>query len=158
MIAVLFGATGAATPGAKAIAHSIMLGLHFGALTAICIYLFIKTPTKRSMYSPFMRWLPFVACVVGSILVILDLIRHFVLDQSVAPQHLRMFNDEGFLTPIGRAGVACTWTGIALLILSVGYFLDYQTKICNGVTRCYRYFFPQEKEAAPLVSKSKETA
>lgn len=109
--------------------HSLSWGVHVGALGALAAYVFARTPGDRATSTPLLRWAPFVLVVLGSLMMVLDLTRHVLLDQDIAPVHLHMYNKDGSLTAVGALGMYCTWFGVLLLVIGTGWFLNYQEKI-----------------------------
>ncbi|CAK0854189.1 unnamed protein product [Prorocentrum cordatum] len=96
---------GVSTAKTRAVSHSLSGGLHIGALGALAVYVFARTPGDRASSHPLIRWAPFVVVVLGSLMVLLDLTRHVLLDQNIAPIHLHMYNKDGSLTTVGSAAV-----------------------------------------------------
>lgn len=62
-------------------------------------------------------------------MMLLDLTRHVLLDQNIAPQLLHMYNSDHSLTVVGQLGVICTWVGVGLLVIGTAWFLNYHQKI-----------------------------
>jgi hypothetical protein len=106
-----------------------MWGLHLGALGALSVYMGVRTPVTRRHVSPLWRWVPFAMVLLGTLLVLFDLTRHLLLDQNLFGRELHMFNSDGSLTPVGRFGVAGTWTGLVLLIFGTCWFVGWDKKI-----------------------------
>ncbi|CAK0836058.1 unnamed protein product [Prorocentrum cordatum] len=144
-------AAGVSTAKTRAVSHSLSWGLHIGALGALAVYVFARTPGDRVSSHPLIRWAPFVLVVLGSLMVLLDLTRHVLLDQNIAPVHLHMYNKDGSLTAVGEMGMYCTWCGVVLLVIGTGWFLNYQDKIAS----LYQSMFGKAGTPAPAAPEER---
>mmetsp|Transcript_83839 Transcript_83839/g.219009 ORF Transcript_83839/g.219009 Transcript_83839/m.219009 type:complete len:86 (-) Transcript_83839:89-346(-) len=84
-------------------------------------------------------------------MVLLDLTRHVLLDQNVAPVHLHMYNKDGSLTAVGELGMYCTWCGVVLLVIGTGWFLNYQDKVAS----LYQSVFGKAGTPAPAAPEER---
>lgn len=110
---------------------SLNLALFAGLLTFVAL----KTPGKRHSLPFWKRWGPFFGMLVASILVMVDLTRHILLDAQLFVEHLHMYNPDFSLTCAGKFGMSSTWLGNVLLLVSlVFYVLPVQTAASRVVT------------------------
>lgn len=134
--------------------HSLSWGLNIGALGSLAVYVAARTPDDRAASDTLLRWAPFTLIVLGSLMILLDLTRHVLLDHGVGTTLLPMYNDDGSLTLVGQFGVCCTWLGVALLIIGTTWFLDYPEKIAS----LYRGSVAKAPPAAPPEGAEAETS
>lgn len=134
--------------------HSLVWGLNIGALGALSVYVAARTPDDRATSVALLRWAPFTLIVLGSLMILLDLTRHVLLDHGVGTTILPMYNDDGSLTFVGHFGVCCTWLGATLLIIGTMWFL-----YCPGkVASLYRGMVAKAPPAAPPEGAETETS
>lgn len=100
-----------------------MFAFNLAAFSSLLTFVAVKTPAKRRSLPPLKRWGPFIGLTVASLLVMVDLTRHVLLDAHLFVQELHMFNEDGSLTPAGRCGVLATWVGNILLIISLVWYV-----------------------------------
>jgi len=136
VLAAALGASNLASPLYRAVSHSLVFGLHLGALMTLSICMGIRTDTARARYKPLERWAPVSCIVCGSILMLLDLIRHLLLDQDLWPIALHMYNMDGSLTCVGVLGVVATWLGLSLVVIGIAWFLGYDMLIWKWLCPC----------------------
>merc|ERR1719379_3007857 len=88
-----------------------------------------RTVARRSHLPPGRRWAPFCIVVLGAAMVMLDLTRHMLLDLGIGEHVLPMYKQDASLTAVGKAGVVCTWTGVALIFVGVAMLTDLPKKL-----------------------------
>mmetsp|Transcript_1448 Transcript_1448/g.2591 ORF Transcript_1448/g.2591 Transcript_1448/m.2591 type:complete len:101 (-) Transcript_1448:590-892(-) len=75
---------------------------------------------------------PLVMLTMGSVLLVVDPIRHVLLDHDgvfIKPEKIAMFNDDGSLSLAGRTSQLCTVSGLVLLVLGLFSFMSLDQKI-----------------------------
>lgn len=73
------------------------------------------------------EWGPFAMLSVGSVLMIVDPLRHVLLDHGgvfFKPESIAMFADDGGLSFAGRTSQLCTVFGLLLLVMGVSWFMN----------------------------------
>lgn len=83
------------------------------------------TARSRSEDSFFAKWGSVIFVVMGCVLLILDPTRHLILDHGGfgMERQLAMYNDDGVLSPMGRASKMATHFGIVLLSVGLLWFV-----------------------------------
>mmetsp|Transcript_103400 Transcript_103400/g.267445 ORF Transcript_103400/g.267445 Transcript_103400/m.267445 type:complete len:140 (+) Transcript_103400:258-677(+) len=107
----------------RRLAHTLMFSFNLAAFASLLTFVGVKTPGKRAGLPMFERWGPFLGLLVASLLVMVDLTRHILLDAELFISALHMFNADGSLTAAGRIGMLSTWIGNGLLIVSLIWFV-----------------------------------
>lgn len=87
------------------------------------MFVALKTPGKRGNLLPVERWAPFAVLVAASLLVMVDLTRHILLDADVAVSSLHMFYPDGSLTAAGKIGMMASWVGNILLFVGLVWYV-----------------------------------
>mmetsp|Transcript_21688 Transcript_21688/g.49369 ORF Transcript_21688/g.49369 Transcript_21688/m.49369 type:complete len:114 (+) Transcript_21688:442-783(+) len=106
-----------------------MWGFQAGTLTSLLAYMWVNLPMNAMSN----RWLsgPIMCTMLGTILVLMDLTRHVILDQGYFGPELRMYSpSSGNLTVVGCCGVVATWLGFILILIGTLWFLN-GTKIMS---------------------------
>lgn len=70
------------------------------------------------------RWGPFMCTALGALMIMVDLTRHVLLDLELAGGELAMYNDSGGLSTVGKVGVILTWSGLALFVSGILWFVE----------------------------------
>mmetsp|Transcript_150478 Transcript_150478/g.464309 ORF Transcript_150478/g.464309 Transcript_150478/m.464309 type:complete len:134 (+) Transcript_150478:382-783(+) len=109
--------------GTRKLAHTVSWGLSLAAFTSMLTFVALKTPGKRGHLAPLLRWGPFLALLLGTLLAMCDLTRHIFLDAGLLISKLHMYNPDGSLTPAGRFGQVSAWVGNITLVLSLIWFV-----------------------------------
>merc|ERR1712085_24355 len=106
--------------GARNLAHTLTFSIDMAAFSSMLTFMGIKTPAKRGHLPALRKWGPFFGMLLASLMILVDLVRHVVLDAGVVPPGvLNMFNSVGSLAPAGLVGTVCTWLGNILLVISL---------------------------------------
>mmetsp|Transcript_23432 Transcript_23432/g.43143 ORF Transcript_23432/g.43143 Transcript_23432/m.43143 type:complete len:132 (-) Transcript_23432:84-479(-) len=115
----------------RAAAHSLMWGLQAGTLTSLVAYMWVNLPTSRK--SNRLLSVPIMCTLLGTVLVLLDLTRHVILDQGYFGPELRMYSPSGGgLTVVGRCGMVATWLGFVLILVGTLWFLQATKPMSSG--------------------------
>jgi len=148
LAAGMLGMAQLSTSGTRAVAHAFMFGLHFGIFAALIPKLVVRTSEERKHIASPQIWAPLCLCVIGAAFVMLDLTRHMLLDFGIGIEYLPMYQDDGNLTQVGKAGVLCTWVGMVALIVGVAWLIDLPSKM-------RKRWQAASGEHEPLVSEQK---
>mmetsp|Transcript_30279 Transcript_30279/g.64446 ORF Transcript_30279/g.64446 Transcript_30279/m.64446 type:complete len:134 (+) Transcript_30279:93-494(+) len=112
------------TLGSRRLAHTLSFAVNLAAFSSMLTFVAVKTSGKRSgVEHPLERWGPFLGLLIASLLVMLDLTRHILLDAGLFIAALHMFNPDGSLTAAGRIGQLGAWVGDLLLFVSLLWFV-----------------------------------
>jgi len=109
--------------GSRHLAHTLMFGFNLAAFSALLTFVAIKTPGKRGHLPAWKCWAPFLGLLLASMLVMVDLTRHVLLDADMMVETLHMFNADGSLTSAGSIGMWSTWIGNGLLLVSMVFYV-----------------------------------
>jgi len=96
------------------------------------IYFVAETTMKNRISHKFCKFGPLLLVILGSLLALVDICRHVLLDHGgviAPPRKLSMFNQYGTLSAVGRFCQACTWIGVSLLIVAVVWLIELPEKI-----------------------------
>jgi len=129
LVAGLLGMAQLSTVSSRALSHAASFGLNIGMFGALLPQLAGRTAARRGDLPPCRRWAPFCMVVLGAALVMLDLTRHMLLDLGYGDHVLPMYKEDGSLTAVGKAGVVCTWSGVALIFVGVAMLTDIPKKL-----------------------------
>lgn len=93
-----------------------------------------NTPKRRGGLPDGSKWGPLRLVILGSSLLLLDPIRHLLLDQRMWEKYLAMYDDDDNLTLAGRISQVSTVTGVISLFMGVCWFLGLD-KLVTGQSR-----------------------
>lgn len=131
-----FGASaGVASEENRAVTHHFSLGADLVLFGGICLYIATKTAQQSIVETALgnvYKWGPLVFAVFGSILMLLDVSRHVLLDHDGwlwQPATLAMYSDEGGLSPVGKFCQVSTIMGLIFLNAGVVCFLQLPARI-----------------------------
>lgn len=111
------------TPEYRRLSHTLSFAVNLAAFSAMLMFVALKTPGKRRRLAPTEKWAPFAVLVAASLLIMVDLTRHILLDASVAVGSLHMFNSDGSLTAAGKIGQLSSWVGNVLLFVGLVWYV-----------------------------------
>jgi len=109
--------------GSRRLAHTLMFAFNLAAFSSLLTFVAVKTPGKRGHLSALRCWSPFLGLLLASLLIMVDLTRHILLDAELFIAQLHMFNPDMSLTLAGKIGVWSTWLGNFLLLVSVIWYV-----------------------------------
>lgn len=109
--------------GPRRLAHTLMFAFNLASFSSLLTFVAIKTPGKRQGLPALERWGPFLGLLVATLLIMVDLTRHILLDASLFIAQLHMFMPDGSLTFAGKLGMYSTWGGNVLLLLSLVWYV-----------------------------------
>lgn len=89
------------------------------------------TARSRSEDGFLAKWGPVIFVVMGCVLLIWDPTRHLMLDHGCfgMERQLAMYNDDGDLSPIGRASKSATHLGVLFLSVGLLWFIGVPAKL-----------------------------
>mmetsp|Transcript_31691 Transcript_31691/g.67375 ORF Transcript_31691/g.67375 Transcript_31691/m.67375 type:complete len:122 (+) Transcript_31691:726-1091(+) len=90
----------------------------------------------RKQRSPLRRWGPLVVVALGCVFIILDPVRHVLLDHNgvfFEPRQLAMYSETGGLSRIGKFCQVASILGICLLCVGTMWLVDLPQKLVNAV-------------------------
>jgi len=120
------------TEGKRVFSHHFTLGANlvfFGVLLWQ-----VGTNTLQSSRP----WTPFVLVFLGCVLLLVDQMRHILLDHGGVffDEHtLAMYTDKGTLSPMGRGCQITTLAGLALLFTGLALFFQLPKKFQRTLCR-----------------------
>lgn len=137
MVASILGVAG--SEAANQLAHSISFGIILALMTNIAQYVGHKCKSRRGK-THWQRWGPFYFCVIAVPLVILDILRHILMDagmwtanSAINPSMFRVGCDDPTAKCLSVVGwiftIMCTYTGYVLLIIGTVWAADLHIKI-----------------------------
>jgi len=111
--------------------HHFTFGADLIVFAWLCHYAVVTTTQVRIGKDPFFKWGPFTLLALGCTLVMLDVLRHLILDNRVLanPEVLAMYMDNGHLSPVGRTCKLLSTIGIILIGFSMAWLLGLTDKI-----------------------------
>lgn len=109
--------------GSRRLAHTLMFALNLAAFSSLLTFVAVKTPAKRGHLAFPWCWGPFLGQLLASLLIMVDLTRHVLLDAELFAAELHMFNPDMSLTRAGKIGMYSTWLGNFLLLVSVVWYV-----------------------------------
>lgn len=118
---------------AKVFAHHFTMGADFVFFGWI-IFQAVATSRARKRRSALWRWGPLVVIVLGCAFILLDPVRHVLLDHDgvfFKPERLAMYTETGGLSHVGRFCQVATILGICLLCVGTGWLVDLHQKVAN---------------------------
>lgn len=122
------------TTESRRLSHTLSFAFNLAAFSAMLMFVALKTPGKRRHLPALQTWAPFTVLLLASLLILVDLTRHILLDANMYSETLHMFNEDESLTPAGRTGQLTTWIGNALLLVGLIWYV-LPAKPCP----CYAY-------------------
>lgn len=110
-------------------AHHFTFGMDVALFATVIAYVGRRAfdPVEAFGKSMSERWGPFVLVCLGCVALILDPIRHMLLDHGgvfFKEMDLAMYNNTGGLTPIGVAGQVASITGMVLLLSGILWHME----------------------------------
>lgn len=105
------------------LSHTFSWGLSLAAFSSMLTFVGVKTPGKRGHLPPLSRWGPFLALLLGSLLAMVDMTRHIILDARLFIPQLHMYNPDASVTFAGRLGQVSSWLGNAMLFVALIWFV-----------------------------------
>lgn len=121
----MFGAAGnLASDSAREVSHHFTFGADLVLFGAIIWYMLDKHRRGDGNGK-----LPIVLTVLGSVLVLLDPIRHLLLDHNIGGNSLGMFSEDGGLTCVGRFCQVCTICGLLSFMAGIALFIKLPEKL-----------------------------
>lgn len=130
-----FGAgSSVASTRARVFAHHFTMGADF-VLFGWLIVQAGTTVWKRPRRTALRRWGPLIVIALGCALVLLDPVRHVLLDHDgvfFEPQRLAMYAEDGSLTRIGKFCQVVTILGICLLVVGTVWLVDLPQRLASA--------------------------
>ena len=114
----------ASTAAANALAHSLTFALNLAIFTNLCQYLYHNLKPKRSPYrSHLVNFAPLYLMVLATVLVLVDLVRHVLMDAkstyltTLSGEHVP-FSPDTCVYRVGRvSGAECPQRGLGPLFV-----------------------------------------
>lgn len=108
-------------------AHHFTFGADLVLFLALCLYIALGTVKHRQALPPMSKWGPLILVIVGSLLALVDVLRHLLLDHGgvfFKEETLAMYSDFPKLSWAGRIGQLSTIFGIASMFLGTLWYLQ----------------------------------